>query len=114
MGRSAAVAGAATPPRAARCGPTRSSPGGGACSPGGCPAGLRDLNLYAIRYLTQTRAYTFLVTDRYPDADPFVPPTPREAPAHPVRLHADDNLERSRLTVFFRILLAIPHLIWLE
>ena len=35
-----------------------------------------------------------------------------EAPAHPVRLVVEDDLERSRLTVFFRILLAIPHLIW--
>jgi Domain of unknown function (DUF4389) len=80
---------------------------------GRMPAGLRDLNLYAIRYAAQTHGYAFLVTDQYPDADPFVPPTPREAPAHPVRLNADDELERSRLTVFFRLLLAIPHLIWL-
>jgi Domain of unknown function (DUF4389) len=81
---------------------------------GRMPAGLRDMNLYAIRYAAQTHAYAFLVTEQYPDADPFVPPTPREAPAHPVRLNADDELERSRLTVFFRLLLAIPHLIWLE
>jgi len=32
---------------------------------------------------------------------------------HPVRLLVADDLERSRLTVFFRLLLAIPHLIWL-
>jgi hypothetical protein len=81
---------------------------------GRMPAGLRDMNLYAIRYGTQTHAYTFLVTEQYPDADPFVPPTPREAPAHPVRLNADDDLQRSRLTVFFRLLLTIPHFIWLE
>jgi hypothetical protein len=31
-----------------------------------------------------------------------------------VRLELDDPLERSRLTVFFRLLLAIPHLIWLS
>jgi Domain of unknown function (DUF4389) len=31
---------------------------------------------------------------------------------HPIRLRVDDNLERSRLTVFFRLLLVIPHLIW--
>ena len=36
------------------------------------------------------------------------------APAsHPIRLRVDDDLRRSRLTVFFRLLLAIPHLIWL-
>jgi hypothetical protein len=31
---------------------------------------------------------------------------------HPVRLVVTDDLHRSRLTVFFRLLLAIPHLIW--
>jgi hypothetical protein len=30
-----------------------------------------------------------------------------------VRLRVEDNLRRSRLTVFFRLLLTIPHLIWL-
>src|SRR6266542_2650926 len=33
--------------------------------------------------------------------------------AHPVELTIDDELERSRLTVVFRLLLVIPHLIWL-
>ena len=32
---------------------------------------------------------------------------------HPVQLVVEDDLQRSRLTVFFRLLLAIPHLIWL-
>ena len=31
---------------------------------------------------------------------------------HPVRLIVDDDLRRNRLTVFFRLILAIPHLIW--
>jgi hypothetical protein len=31
-----------------------------------------------------------------------------------VRLRVDDDLRRSRLTVFFRLVLVIPHLIWLE
>jgi hypothetical protein len=30
-----------------------------------------------------------------------------------VRLEADEDLSRSQLTVFFRLVLAIPHLIWL-
>jgi hypothetical protein len=30
---------------------------------------------------------------------------------HPVRLNVTDDLQRSRLTVFFRLLLAIPHFI---
>ena len=33
---------------------------------------------------------------------------------HPVRITIDDDLRRSRLTVFFRLLLAIPHLVWLS
>jgi uncharacterized membrane protein len=32
---------------------------------------------------------------------------------HPIRLVVNDDLQRNRLTVFFRLLLAIPHLIWL-
>ena len=32
--------------------------------------------------------------------------------AHPVQLVVEDDLRRSRLTVFFRLLLAIPHYIW--
>jgi hypothetical protein len=32
---------------------------------------------------------------------------------HPVRFRVDDDPRRSRLTVFFRLLLAIPHLVWL-
>jgi hypothetical protein len=31
---------------------------------------------------------------------------------HPVRFVITDDLRRSRLTVFFRLLLAIPHVIW--
>lgn len=32
---------------------------------------------------------------------------------HPLRLIVTDDLKRSRLTVFFRLLLVIPHFIWL-
>src|SRR5947209_7611714 len=31
---------------------------------------------------------------------------------HPIRLAVEDDYRRTRLTVFFRLLLAIPHLIW--
>src|SRR5205807_315762 len=31
----------------------------------------------------------------------------------PIRLTLDDDLQRSRLTVFFRLLLALPHFVWL-
>jgi Domain of unknown function (DUF4389) len=32
---------------------------------------------------------------------------------HPIHLVVTDDLQRSRLTVFFRLLLAIPHFVWL-
>jgi hypothetical protein len=35
-----------------------------------------------------------------------------ERQAHPVRLVVGDDLKRSRVTVFFRIILAIPHIVW--
>src|SRR5215213_40341 len=34
--------------------------------------------------------------------------------SHPVKLRLSDDLERTRVTVFFRLLLAIPHLVWLN
>lgn len=34
------------------------------------------------------------------------------AARHPIHLVVTDDLRRSRLTVFFRLLLAIPHLVW--
>jgi hypothetical protein len=46
--------------------------------------------------------------------EPTPPPAaaPVPAPYHPVRLVVTDDLRRNRLTVFFRIILAIPHLVW--
>ena len=80
------------------------------------PKGLRDAGAYAIGYTAQTSAYVLLVTDRYPNADPtemLVDVTDRP-PLHPVRVVGDPyDLRRSRLTVFFRLLLALPHIIWL-
>lgn len=81
---------------------------------GRMPKGLRDAIAYGIGYGAQTLAYFLLVTDRYPNADPIAlladvePPPP-----HPVSISVDDDLQRSRLTVFFRLLLAVPHLVWL-
>lgn len=39
---------------------------------------------------------------------------PAAAATHPIRLVVTDDLDRSRLTVAFRLLLAIPHLFWLS
>jgi Domain of unknown function (DUF4389) len=78
------------------------------------PRGLRDAIAYALSYSAQLDAYLFLLTDRYPDSDPqtALANLPSRA-GDPIQLDVVDDLERSRLTVFFRLLLAIPHLIWL-
>jgi hypothetical protein len=39
-------------------------------------------------------------------------PQQQARPRHPIRLVVEDDLRRNRLTVFFRLLLAIPHFIW--
>jgi Domain of unknown function (DUF4389) len=80
---------------------------------GRMPVGLRDLAAYGLRYLAQTYGYVLLLTDRYPSASPLDPPATQPTPVKPVGLRVEDDLRRSRLTVFFRLLLAIPHLIWL-
>ena len=41
------------------------------------------------------------------------PPVATERVEHPIRLVVTDDLQRTRLTVFFRLILAIPHVIWL-
>jgi len=75
--------------------------------------GFRDLLAYTLRYAAQTWGYFYLLTDRYPDADPSRPPATQPTPAKPVGLRVEDGLRRSRLTVFFRLLLTIPHFVWL-
>src|SRR5262245_56980751 len=82
---------------------------------GRMPQGLRDAGGYSIGYGAQTLAYLLLVTDRYPSADPGpLLADVRRPPQHPVHLVGEAHeLRRSRVTVFFRLPLAIPHLIWL-
>jgi len=81
---------------------------------GRMPQGFRDLEAYSLRYAAQTYAYLFLLTDRYPNSDPSWP-EPAPAPASPaITLHPDgDDLRRSRVSVFFRLLLTFPHFVWL-
>jgi len=78
------------------------------------PRGLRDLVAYCIGYGAQVSAYVFLVTDRYPYSGPnaFVSRREDEEP-HPVRMTVTDDLRRSRVLTFFRLPLAIPHIVWL-
>jgi hypothetical protein len=79
---------------------------------GEMPRGFRDLQAYLLRYGAQAWGYLFLLTDRYPTADPAEPRGPEEPPAHPVTATVDDDGRRSRLTTFFRLLLSVPHFIW--
>jgi len=82
---------------------------------GRMPKGLRDAGAYGIGYTAQMLAYLLFVTDRYPNADPTAMLAGVDRPPeHPVRLVGDaHDLRRSRVTVFFRVLLALPHLVWL-
>jgi hypothetical protein len=80
---------------------------------GHAPRGLRDLIAYGLSYAAQAWAYMTLLTDRYPSSDPLTAIGPLPVREDPIRLESSDDLRRNRLTVFFRLLLAIPHLIWL-
>lgn len=77
------------------------------------PQGFRDVLAYVLRYAAQAWAYVFLLTDRYPNSDPREPASLQPVPEQPVRLRVDDDLRRSRLTVFFRFLLTFPHIVWI-
>ena len=80
---------------------------------GSMPRGLRDAAVYGIAYGAQLWGYLFLLTDRYPNSDPLraLGELPAREPA--VDLESGGELRRSRLTVFFRALLTLPHLLWL-
>jgi Domain of unknown function (DUF4389) len=77
------------------------------------PRGLRDAMAYALFYAAQLDAYLFLLTDRYPDSDPQAAIGEPPVRADPIGLTVGGEPRRSRLTVFFRLLLALPHLVWL-
>jgi len=84
-----------------------------ALAQGRMPRGLRDAGAYALGYAAQVYAYLFLLTDRYPDSDPLAMLDELPTSEHPIALTVEDDLRRSRATVFFRPLLAIPHVVWL-
>jgi len=79
---------------------------------GRMPQGFRDLLAFGLRYEAQAGGYLLLLTDRYPSSNPL-DPVPAPPPPLGVRMHVKDDLQRSRLTAFFRLLLALPHLVWL-
>ena len=80
---------------------------------GRMPNGLRDLGAYGVGYTAQTYAYLLLLTDRYPSSNPEALGPAWSLHEHPVRLELADDGRRSRLTVLFRLLLALPHLVWI-
>ena len=88
--------------------------------------GLRDAAAYALAYGAQFWAYALLLTDRYPNSDPTIALPDVPAREDPISLRIDEGwgggaeddlfaggLRRSRLTVLFRLPLAVPHLVWL-
>jgi hypothetical protein len=80
---------------------------------GRMPQGFRDLISYCIGYSAQVIGYLLLLTDRYPNSDPAVYEAATAYRSDPIRLHVIDDVRRSRLTVFFRLLLTVPHFVWL-
>jgi len=70
---------------------------------GRSPEGLHDFLARFLRYSTHVNAYLYLLADPYPGFG--------GAPGYPVDLEIDPPAEQSRLTVFFRIILAIPALL---
>jgi Domain of unknown function (DUF4389) len=80
---------------------------------GRMPQGLRDSVAWGVGYGAQLWAYLFVLTSRYPDSDPQVVLGELPGREDPIRLEVRDDLRRSRLTVFFRLPLAFPHLVWL-
>lgn len=70
------------------------------------PQGLYNLNSGFVRYFVRTSAWIYLQTDEWP---PF---SISDDPNYPIRVIVAPRAERqSRLSAFFRIILAIPMLI---
>ena len=80
---------------------------------GSAPRGLRDLVAFALGYGAQAGGYLLLLTPRYPSSDPVLAEQYARLPEHPVRAVVTDDLARPRLTVLFRLFLAIPHFVWI-
>jgi Domain of unknown function (DUF4389) len=70
---------------------------------GRVPDGLHDFVAGYLRYLTRVAGYVFLLADPFP---PF-----GSGGSYPIDARIDPAQEQSRLTIFFRLLLAIPALI---
>ena len=68
---------------------------------GRSPDGLHNFLATFLRFTTHVRAYTLLVADPYPGFTGTLG-------SYPIDLEVDPPQEQSRLTVFFRLILAIP------
>ena len=64
--------------------------------------GIRQFTMFYLRWRTRALAYLMLLEDAYP---PF-----GDAP-YPTSIDIVDPVARDRVTVFFRLILALPHLI---
>jgi hypothetical protein len=71
---------------------------------GRSPDGLHNFLSSFLRYSTHARAYVLLIADPYPGFT-------GKAGTYPIDLEIDPPQTQNRLTVFFRIILAIPALI---
>jgi hypothetical protein len=69
---------------------------------GRSPDGLHNFLATFLKYATHVRAYCLLIADPYPDF--------AGKPGYPIDLEVDPPQPQSRLTVFFRGILAIPAL----
>lgn len=70
------------------------------------PSGMLSFSEGGMRWVTRVLGYGYLLTDKYP---PF---SLEDDAAYPIRVSAQGQIDgRNRLTVFFRYILAIPHLI---
>jgi hypothetical protein len=73
------------------------------------PEGMVNFVVGALRWWTRVYGYVYLLTDKYP---PF---SLEDDSAYPVRFRGQGQSEgRNRLTAFFRIILAIPHIIIIQ
>src|SRR5690606_34717105 len=73
--------------------------------------GLQSLRMLHLRYMMRTTTYATFLVEEYP---PFTFPTTGADPGDVARVRVDITPEvegRNRLTVFFRLILALPHLI---
>lgn len=71
---------------------------------GRLPEGLHNFLATYLRYTTHLRAYVFLIADPWPGFT-------GKAGTYPIDLDVDPPQSQNRLTVFFRLILAIPALL---